>query len=268
MRCDPEHRIRLRVAYDGSRFHGWQIQTARTSVEGELTRVVSDIAGEPLKVWGASRTDAGVHAIGQVAAFDDTGRLEPEVWYRILNRLTPDGLVVLHADRVPGAFHPRHDARGKVYRYDIVEGFHAMPMDLHTAYHLHRPLDVEAMAEAAGYLMGEHDFASFRGAECAAQGTVRRLFVVNVRRVEPRRVRVTVSGTAFLKNMVRILVGTLIDVGHGRRPPAWIREVIAARDRRAAGMTAPAAGLTLVRVFHPDYPHPALDRDPGVGTFG
>ena len=268
MRCDPEHRIRLRVAYDGSQFHGWQIQTSKPSVEGELTRVVASLSGEKLKVWGASRTDAGVHAVGQVAAFDDTGRYEPEVWYRVLNRLTADGLVVMGADRVRGSFHPRHDARGKVYRYDIVEGFHALPLDLHSAYHLHRPLNVEAMAEAAQYLLGEHDFASFRGPDCAAQGTVRRLFVVSVRRIGEGRVRVLVSGTAFLKYMVRILVGTLIEVGHERRKPEWVKEVLEAKSRRAAGMTAPASGLTLVRVFHPDYPYPGTESSRGIGSFG
>ena len=241
------------MAYDGAGFHGWQVQPGVRTVEGELAAAVELMARRPIKVWGASRTDAGVHALGQVAAFDDPGTHAPEAWYRALNRNTGDGLVVRAVYRVPATFHPRHDARGKIYHYRIVEGFHALPHLSRTSIREPSRLDVEAMHAAAQRLVGEHDFSAFRGVGCDASSPVRRLYGLRVER-RGECVRVEVVGSAFLKYMVRIIVGTLLEVGRGRRDAGWVGGVLAGRDRAKAGMTAPPEGLTLARIFHPDLP--------------
>ena len=253
--------MRLLIAYHGAPFHGWQIQSSVETVEGALTDAVAQLLGRRVKVQGASRTDAGVHALGQVACFEDGGRHTPEVYVRALNRLTPRGIAVVHADRSVGPFHPRHDARGKQYRYRIQEGYAVSPLLADRTWHHAGQLDVAAMDEAAGALVGEHDFSSFRAAGCDAASPVRVIRRVRVRRVDEgplgRVVEVEIAGSAFLKYMVRNIVGTLITVGRGRRPAEWVGEVLRARDRGAAGVTAPAHGLVLERIHYPLQPFPA-----------
>ncbi len=250
----------MRVEYHGAAFHGWQIQRDVVTAEGVLTDAVETITGARVKVWGASRTDAGVHARGQVAAFDYAGPRRLDELYHGLNHLTPDALSIAAIDEVDDSFHPRHSARGKVYRYHLWPHFDRSPFLVDRTWQVRGAVDVGAMSAAAGHLVGEHDYSAFRASGCQASSPVRRLWEVSVRRRRDGRVTVQVAGSAFLKYMVRNLVGTLVEVGRGKRAPEWVAEVLAGRARCAAGPTADAKGLVLDRVFHPDHPW--------VGAFG
>jgi tRNA pseudouridine38-40 synthase len=240
------------IAYHGGAFHGWQRQAdgVRT-VQGEIEAALAQMHSGPMLIRGASRTDAGVHALGQVAAFESDGRHDVGAYYRGPNRLTPSDIAIRSVDEVDEAFHPRHSARGKIYRYRIVDGFAGDPLARDRAWQVRRRLDAEAMHEAAQALVGEHDFSSFRAAGCDASSPVREIYAVRVRRLVDE-VEVEVIGSAFLKYMVRNVVGTLVEVGRGTRRVEWLRDVLVSRDRRAAGPTAAACGLTLVQIFYPD----------------
>lgn len=242
------------VRYDGTGFAGWQRQDNGRTVQGALEDTLSRIAGEPVAVQGASRTDAGVHALGQVAAFDYEGRHDVRAFLRGLEHLTPPDIAIVAADAVPDEFHPRHSARGKLYTYDLWPHFPRSPFLADRTMHVRRELDVVAMDRAGARLVGTHDFSAFRAAGCDASSPVRRLWEVSTTRLSDGRVRVRVAGTAFLKYMVRNIVGTLLEVGSGKRPAEWVDSVLASRDRSNAGPTAEPGGLTLQRVFHPDFP--------------
>ena len=249
-------RIRLLVQYRGDGFHGWQVQSKVRTVQGELQEALAQVCQRPIKLMGASRTDAGVHARGQVAAFDvEAGpRTRPRDFYRALNALTGSDLAVAKVEVVDSEFHPRHCARGKIYVYRIWDARHVDPLLRPTVWPIHGRLNVEAMRDAAPALVGEHDFTSFRGAGCDARSPVRRLLEVNVERTTPEMVEVRVVGTAFLKYMVRNIAGTLMDIGRGRRSVGSIEDILAAKDRSVAGRRADASGLTLERIFYPDFP--------------
>lgn len=246
-------RFRLKVAYHGGKFHGWQIQEPwiRT-VEGELTKAVAQITGAERKIWGASRTDAGVHARGQVAAFDYDGP-HGDAFFKGLNHLTPDDIRVVSVEPIDDAFHPRHSARGKIYLYELWIGFDTSPFLIDRTMRVRRSLDVDAMNAAGELLVGSHDFASFQATGCDAKTTVRRIWEVSAAKTGERTIQIRVTGSAFLKYMVRNMVGTLLEVGLGKRDPVWMAEVLEARDRSAAGATAEPQGLTLERVFYPDW---------------
>lgn len=247
-------RVRLKVAYHGGAFHGWQIQIPGVrTVEGELRKAVTQICGgETPTIWGASRTDAGVHALGQCAAFDYEGRHTVQTFFKGLNHLTPDDMSIVSVDMVRDDFHPRHSARGKIYVFEIWTGRETNPLLVDRTMHVRRPLDTRAMVEAGKHLVGEHDFSSFRGRGCSANTTVRTLWEVHTEQVDERLIRIRVTGSAFLKYMVRNIVGTLIEVGLGNKDPHWMISVLEARDRSAAGNKAKPQGLTLHRIFYPD----------------
>lgn len=265
--------IRFELAYDGTDYHGWQIQTDPITVQGEVHRVLSEIFQEPAWVNGASRTDAGVHAWGQVVSFpypDARSKPSPYTLQRALNGMLPRDMSVLRIEHVEGLdtngrlFHARHSGRGKRYRYTIWPHRIPNPFLLRKAWRLRRAPDEDGWrraAEAASRLVGTHDFSGFRAAGCEAQTTVRTLHRVEV--TPPASpgdpAYVVVEGTSFLKYMVRIIVGTLLDIACGRRPIALIDEVLAAGDRRAAGQTAPPGGLCLEEVFYPNFPW-SIDR--------
>lgn len=262
-------RFRLLIAYDGGAFHGWQRQAEGVrTVEGVVTEAVATITGGARKVQGASRTDAGVHAYGQVATFDYEGERTVQAFYRGLNHLTPADVAIRAVDVVDDGFHARHSARGKQYRYQIRDAFHPDPLSRHREWHVGRALDAAAMHEAAQALCGKHDFTSFRAAGCDANSPVRELYDVSVRRSTPTSVEVVVVGSAFLKYMVRAIAGTLVEVGRGRRPVAWVGEALAAQDRSRSGPTAPACGLTLERIFYPDHPPLVLPAPGELGRQG
>jgi tRNA pseudouridine38-40 synthase len=251
----------LTIAYHGTHFHGWQQQDGFRSVQAELTRAFAALDCPGVHVEGAGRTDAGVHAIGQCAHVVLAREWVPERLLLALNTQLPDDVAVQRVQKAPDGFHARFHARGKRYAYRC----HCAPVrpaigrDL---YHwLRRPVDLAAMRAAAQCLVGRHDFASFASnpGYPRKRGTTRAMHRVHLRR-QPSGFDFVVQGGGFLYNMVRNLVGSLLEVGYGKRPPAWIAEVLAARDRRAAGPTAPPHGLYLMRVLYAADLSPAGDE--------
>lgn len=245
----PPRSVYLKVAYDGTAYAGWQIQARDPTVQGRLMEAVTEMEGQPTKVYGAGRTDAGVHARGQGASFATHSTIPARGYLLGLNALLPDDIAVLEVTDLGADFHARFSARGKHYRYSIWNAPTRQPLATRFAWHRYKPLDDEAMARAARHLKGEHDFAAFRAADCGRDNTVRRLWRVEVTR-HPDLVWIDVKGTAFLMHMVRNIVGSLVEVGLGKQPPDWIAEVLASRDRRRAGLTAPPHGLCLERVYY------------------
>jgi len=240
--------IRLVIEYDGSSLHGWQRQANGPTVQQHLEEALAKLCTHEVKVTGASRTDAGVHARGQVAAFRTERAIPLHGFRRGLNSLLPDSIAVREVDEVDEEFHPRHSATGKHYRYTLWLGRDRSPRWRDRAWHHPEALDREAMRAAAVHLVGEDDFAAFRAAGCAAKTTIRRIEAIDVGDGPDQTLIVDVRGNAFLRNMVRILVGTLVEVGTGERPAAQVAEIVASKDRTQAGMTAPAQGLELVCV--------------------
>jgi tRNA pseudouridine38-40 synthase len=238
----------LEVAYDGTGFHGWARQIGARTVQETLAGAVLAIDPRASEVRGTSRTDAGVHAAGQIAAFDTTLEIPARGWVLGLNQHLPEDVAVRAARAVPAGFWPRGAARGKRYRYRVLVDPVRDPHWRTRAWRV-AELDALAVAREAEAAVGTHDFASFRSAGDQRATTVRTLSRVEVEREgDPRVVSVVVEGDAFLYNMVRILVGTMVDVGRGRLPPGAIARALPARDRRAAGTTAPAHGLVLETV--------------------
>ena len=247
----PRHR--LLVTYDGAPFHGWQIQRDVRTLEGELTNALSRLAGQPLKLQGASRTDAGVHALGQVAHFDYDGRLGPPELLKALNALAHPAVRVWRCEPCAPDFHARHDARGKLYRFDLwVDRIHH-PLHRERTLQVKQRLDLEAMQRGASHLVGHHDFTALRSASCDARSPWVTLHSIDVLG-EPPLVRVEVAGAAFLKYMVRSIVGTLLEVGRGHRDPDSLPALLASRDRSLAGPTARPHGLHLVYIRYPGHP--------------
>lgn len=246
----PSRTIRLIVEYDGTELCGWQRQDNGPSVQQHLEEALERMVGAPTQVTGASRTDSGVHALGQVATFRTESTIPAFGFRRGLNGHLPPSIAVVEADEVPESFHPRFDARGKHYRYALLIRPERSPLARSHTWHLAVPVDVDAMREAAALMLGERDFSAFRSAGCGARTTRRNVSEITLTDIAPDRLHIDVRGNAFLRNMVRIVAGTLVDVGHGRIVPAQITEIIESGDRKRAGQTAPAHGLTLVTVFY------------------
>jgi len=241
--------LRLVLEYDGAGFDGWQIQAAGSrTVQGELEHAVARICGERARVMGSGRTDAGVHAEGQVASVCLDTELPVLKLRRALNGVLPEDIVVLDLQTAPDNFDARRNATSKLYRYGIWNGPQRSPLRAPRALRLERPLDLAALRRAAGDLVGVHDFASFQAAGSQVKTSVRELLRVDVLGRSGAAVDLFFEGTGFLRHMVRILVGTLIQVGSQRREAGSMPEVLASRDRSQAGPTAPAYGLTLVSV--------------------
>jgi len=240
-------RIRLILQYHGARYHGWQVQPGQPTIQGTLQNALAKIAAAPVSLVASGRTDSGVHALAQVAHFDSDRVLPTETWPRALNANLPDDIVVLAADQVDDQFHARYLAVGKHYRYRILNRPIRCPFRRDRSWHIPQALNVAAMAEAANHLTGDHDYTSFRASGCGADTPNRTVHRIDVLR-DGDEVVFEVTGRGFLKQMVRNLVGTVVEVGHGREQSGWAAQVLAARDRCAAGPTAPAHGLTLVSV--------------------
>jgi len=242
---------KLTIAYDGTDYVGWQVQTNGVSVQQELEAGWSQVTGETIRIMASGRTDAGVHAWGQVCSCQTETGLSPGTLCRALNAQTPRDICVTRVEQAPDGFHAIRDATEKTYRYLIQHGRLQSPFALRSAWYIPRPLDIGAMREMASHLVGRHDFASLQ-----AQGSPRLTTVREIRRLELAEsragafqfVKITLTADGFLYNMARNIVGCLVEAGEGRKPPDWILEVLAARDRSAAAMTAPALGLTLVDV--------------------
>lgn len=239
-------RVRLIVAYDGTNYHGWQIQKNGITIEAELNRCLTELLGEEIQVIGASRTDSGVHAMGNVAVFDTVSPIPPEKISYALNQRLPVDIRIQHSDEVPTDWHPRHCASRKTYEYRIYRAEFPMPTKRLYTWFTYHALDVERMRQAAGFLAGEHDFKSFCQAGAQVESTVRKIYGIEVEE-QGRDLVIRVCGNGFLYNMVRIIVGTLVEIGQGKREPEEMPGILAAECREAAGPTAPACGLTLVK---------------------
>lgn len=240
-------RVGLIVAYDGTNYCGWQTQPNGITIQGELNRHLSELLGKPIETIGASRTDAGVHALGNVAVFDTDSRIPGEKFAYALNQRLPEDIRIQLSEEVEPNFHPRYCDSEKTYEYHILNRRFQIPTERLYSYFYHYPLDVRKMQEATGYLVGQHDFASFCGAKAQVKSTIRIVTSVTVER-EGDMIIIRVSGRGFLYNMVRIIAGTLIQVGDGQYPPEKVGEILEARNREAAGPTAPACGLTLMGI--------------------
>ena len=242
-------RIGIIVAYDGTRYNGWQIQPNGTTIQGILNETLSDLLEEPIEVMGASRTDAGVHALENVAVFDTNSRMPGEKISYALNQRLPEDIRIQLSEEVEPDFHPRYCDSEKTYVYRILNRHFPVPTERLYSYFYHYKLDVSKMREAASYVIGQHDFASFCGAGAQVKSTIRTITALTVDR-DNDMVTIRVSGTGFLYNMVRILAGTLIEIGNEQYPPERMKEILDACSREAAGPTAPAHGLTLVGISY------------------
>jgi tRNA pseudouridine38-40 synthase len=246
-------RLMVTLEYDGTSFRGWQVQAEGRTVQGAVEEAVERTAGERTRVTGASRTDSGVHAEGQVAHFDTGSRLTAEDFLRALNYWLPSDVSVLHCREVSPAFDARYSASSKLYRYRLLLCPARRPLRDRFVTRIHEPLDLEAMRRCAASLVGEQDFASFATDYTEGESSVRR--VLRSEFVEEGdELLYFVEANGFLYNMVRAIVGTLLMVGRGKLTSQEFAAVLAARDRGAAGPTAPARGLALVRVNYPDDP--------------
>ena len=243
-------RIKLTVAYDGTNYYGWQKQPDAITVEEVVNRELTRLLQEPIEVIGASRTDSGVHALGNVAVFDTDTRIPPEKISYALNARLPKDIVIQDSKEVPPDFHPRRTDCVKTYEYRILNTRFPVPIMRLYAHYVYKPLDVEKMQAAAAFLVGEHDFASFCSAGSQVKETVRTIYRLDLNR-EGNMVSFQVEGNGFLYNMVRIIAGTLIEVGIGSYPPERVREMLEAKDRIRCGPKAPACGLTLVGIRYP-----------------
>ena len=249
MTCESRN-IKLLLEYDGTDYHGWQLQQNARTIQGELQRVLALITKEELAVTGASRTDAGVHARGQVCNFYTQSKIPIERFSAAINANLPSGIAALAAWEVAYDFHSRIHAQGKSYTYRIATRDAPLTLERRSALHYPRHLDIASMQAACRYLVGEHDFASFQATGSSVKGTLRTIWSLEVQAEDRTHMLVSVSGTGFLYNMVRIMVGTLLSVGTGRLMPAQVGEILAARDRTLAGPTAPAQGLCLETVYY------------------
>jgi tRNA pseudouridine38-40 synthase len=240
-------RILLVVAYDGTNYCGWQVQPNGVTVQEILNRTLTELLGEPIETIGASRTDAGVHALGNVAVFDSTTRIPGEKISYALNQRLPEDIRIQKSMEVAPDFHPRYCNSEKTYVYRILNRRFPLPTARLYSYFYHYDLDVDKMQQGADYLVGTYDFASFCGANAQVKTTVRTITGITVSR-KGEEIQIRVRGKGFLYNMVRILSGTLIEIGNGKYPPEHMQEILDAKKRSAAGPTAPAHGLTLVEI--------------------
>jgi tRNA pseudouridine38-40 synthase len=239
------------------------VQPNGRSVQQELEKAIERLCGEPVRVTGAGRTDAGVHARGQVASLRAPRELPLKAWTAGLNALLPDDVACLRAEAAPEGFDARRWARGKRYTYTILESAVRSPLERGRAWQIRRPLDVDAMRRGRPALLGVHDFSAFRAADCPARTTVREVRRLDIDRSGPR-IELVLEATAFLKHMVRNIVGTLVELGHGRREADSLPALLEGRDRTQAGPTAPAHGLVLDEVFYlPGNADPSTSRGGG-----
>ena len=244
-------RVKLTVAYDGTNYHGWQIQKNGNTIEAELNKHLTELLGEEIAVIGASRTDSGVHALCNVAVFDTNARMPGDKISYALNQRLPEDIRIMKSEEVAEDFHPRHCDSIKTYEYRIYNAEFPLPTKRLYSHFTYVTLNVNLMAEAAAYLVGEHDFKSFCSTATEVETTVRTIYQLYVEKIGDEII-IRVSGNGFLYNMVRIIAGTLMEAGQGKIRPEQIRDILAAKDRAAAGPTAPARGLTLVAYDFPN----------------
>lgn len=252
--------FKITLAYDGAGFSGWQAQPGRRTVQGELERAWLEITSETVRVNAAGRTDAGVHALGQVASVESATQIPPASLVHALNSKLPDDAAIREVELVADGFHATHDAKFKRYRYSIYNDPRRPVFLRNYAWHIPTPLDAAAMQAGGAHMIGTHDFTSFQSVGSERESTIRTIFAVEIAQLVPGSsnrghesdalITIDVEGDGFLYNMVRTIAGTLVEVGRGKRPPEWVAEVIAAKDRCTAGQTAPAHGLSMLWVAY------------------
>lgn len=240
-------RIKLTVAYDGTDYCGWQIQPNGITIEEVLNKKISKLTGEDIRIIGASRTDSGVHALGNVAVFDTESTIPPERFAYAINQRLPEDIVIVQSEEVPEDWHPRYQDCTKYYEYHILNSSIPDPLRRRTTNHVSFPLDEIKMQEAARYLIGTHDFKSFCNIRTNTEDTVRTIYTLDVVR-KKEEITIRISGNGFLYNMVRIIAGTLIRVGRGFYQPEQVQEILETKKRTEAGVTAPPQGLRLVKI--------------------
>lgn len=240
-------RVKLTVAYDGTNYCGWQVQPNGITVQEVLNQCLSEFTGENIETIGASRTDAGVHALGNVAVFDTEMRMPGDKFSFALNQRLPEDIRIQKSEEVDADFHPRYVKSQKTYEYRILNCRFPIPTERFYSHFTYIPLDVDKMKEAASYLIGEHDFESFCGTGAQVKTTVRTVKEIQIEK-SGDRITIRITGEGFLYNMVRIIAGTLMDIGGGLYPPEKMKEILEAKDRKKAGPTAPARGLTLMKI--------------------
>lgn len=240
-------RVKLTIAYDGTNYCGWQIQPNGITIEEVINKALQKLTGEPILVIGASRTDSGVHAMGNVAVFDTETTIPPERIAMALNQRLPEDIVIIKSEEVALDFHPRYCDCSKTYEYHIINTRIPIPTKRLTNYFVSYNLNLDHMREAASYLVGEHDFVSFCNVRTDVENTVRAITALDIIE-DGNEITIRITGNGFLYNMVRIIVGTLIRVGRGFYTPEKVKEILEAKDRKAAGVTAPAHGLMLMEI--------------------
>jgi tRNA pseudouridine38-40 synthase len=247
---DPRRNIRLLLEYDGTRYHGWQRQLDAVTIQQTLEEALRRLIGEQVALIGSGRTDAGVHALGQVANFRTASAIPLQAFHKGLNSLLPKDIAVLSASEAEPSFHARKSARAKTYEYRILNRPNRSPLHHHYSWWIAPPLNLAAMAGAAAVLPGEHDFTAFRASGSDNHNPVRRVLATTWRDWPGGWLSFTITATGFLRGMVRSLVGTMAEVGRGKAPPTRLAELLTSGARHLAGPTAPPQGLYLVEVFY------------------
>lgn len=240
-------RVKLTIAYDGTNYCGWQVQPNGITIEEVVNKALSKLTGEKVVVIGASRTDSGVHAMGNVAVFDTETTIPADRIAMAVNRILPEDIVVVKSEEVALDFHPRYCDCEKTYEYHIINTRIPIPTKRLTNYFVSYDLDIDKMREGAAYLVGEHDFASFCNIKSDVESTVRTVKELEILE-NGNEITIRISGNGFLYNMVRIIVGTLIRVGRGFYQPEQVKEILEAKNRKAAGVTAPPHALMLMEI--------------------
>lgn len=251
-------KLKLILEYDGTAYQGWQIQKTGLTIQGILEEKIEKITGSQSSVVGASRTDAGVHALGQVAVFRTKTSLSTERIKRAMNALLPKDICILDVSEVDDSFHPRHDARRKKYSYTILNQKRSSVFLNKYVWEVKQPLEIQPMVEASEFLIGKQEFSSFQGTGSDTRNQVREIFFLKIERVEEmdfmfahvggKFIKIQIEADGFLRHMARNIVGTLVEIGRGRIEPHLMKEILESRDRRLAGPTAPAHGLFLEKI--------------------
>ena len=240
--------FKITIEYDGSCYHGWQRQKKNCSIQDEIEKALKKMTSSKVSLIGSGRTDAGVHAAGQVANFKCDTRLEPEAFFKGLNSLLPEDIIIKDCQLVGMAFHARYDVRSKIYHYKILNRAVPAAVGRQYSWFLRKALDRQKMRAAAAHIIGRHDFKAFEGAGSPRQNTIREVLSAELIEHEGGILIFQIEADGFLRYMVRNLVGTLVDVGLGKITPADFKDILDSRDRSQAGATAPALGLTLIKV--------------------
>ena len=240
-------RIKLEVAYDGTNYCGWQIQPKDITIEAVLNQHLSELLGEDIKVIGASRTDSGVHALRNVAVFDTESQIPGERMAKALNARLPGDIVIQSSKEVPLDFHPRHQDTRKTYEYTFYHAHYDNPVTSRHHHFVYVPLDIEKMNQAAGYFVGEHCFISMCSSKAQVTSYVREIYDCQVTQ-NGHYITMRVTGSGFLYNMVRLMAGTILEVGRGKKSPEWVKEILSSTERVSVGPKLPAKGLTLIKI--------------------